>query len=66
MFSSSLFSEKKSSIPVTFIVENTGIVDQCEVSVIKDLVSVFGEGNIVNVTPPVATGELDFSSYNTP
>ena len=46
------------TIPVTFVLENTGIVDVCRVTLTDDLVSVFGAGNVVSVSKPVTTGRL--------
>ena len=46
------------TIPFSFILENIGIVDVCEVILEDDLTETFGIGNVVSVTPPVATGKL--------
>ncbi|MDA0958229.1 MAG: OmpA family protein [Proteobacteria bacterium] len=46
------------TIPFSFVLENIGIVDVCEVVLEDVLTDTFGEGNVVSVTPPVATGTL--------
>ena len=46
------------SIPFSFVVENTGIVDLCDVSITDDLTETFGIGNVVSVTTPATTGGL--------
>ncbi|MBT6243925.1 MAG: DUF11 domain-containing protein, partial [Gammaproteobacteria bacterium] len=46
------------TIPVSFIIENTGIVGLCELKLLDDLSQAFGAGNIVSVTPPVTAGTL--------
>ena len=46
------------ALSFTVLIENTGIVDLCDISLVEDLEAVFGEGSIVSVTSPTATGDL--------
>ncbi|MGB1343287.1 MAG: DUF7507 domain-containing protein [Pseudomonadales bacterium] len=46
------------TMPMSFVLENIGIVDVCDVRLEDDLTETFGEGNVVSVTSPAATGTL--------
>ena len=46
------------TIPMSYVIENTGIVGLCDLKILDDLGAVFGSDRVVSVTTPVTAGTL--------
>ena len=46
------------SIAMSYVLENTGIVDLCDLKLLDDLGVIFGAENVISVTAPVTAGTL--------